>query len=360
MSKAMIYSRSVWNGWLANECVNKKDYKRAIQCYNNAIELYPLEYRYFVNRSYCYDCLQMYDMALEDADMALMINPLRGKCHFRKGRALTGMKRLEEAEICFSKVLQLEGNDCPEAKSELLNIRKMAIQQLGANPRTAHEVANRTIDINEAINAFKKLENFKNDDKSSDKQKWRTKRSNKSQNSSMKSKSTSYGRQQQSYSHSETSIRNEKNVSEMNKMTPNNSSDTKCHHSTSTQSVDVLKKLSHFLLNTDENIKEDKLKNNESEKIESLKAESPMRIEERAEQKCSIDDNKSIKSFASDSNQSNDSRSRSASNRNNRNGKKNCNLYQIDEIWEETNERSITVRSNYSVNSDNNRNSELI
>ena len=124
MSEQLNYSISRWNGYNGNECVFRKDYQKAIEYYNTAIELYPLEYRYFVNRSFCFDQLQRFELALEDAQRALHLQSDYGKCYYRKARALKGLKRLEEADNCFLKVIQLEGNDCREAQQELISLRQ--------------------------------------------------------------------------------------------------------------------------------------------------------------------------------------------------------------------------------------------
>ena len=122
----MDYQLSRWNGWNGNECVFKKDYDKAIEFYTTAIRLYPLEYRYFVNRSFCYDRLKQFDLALEDAQTAVGLHEQRAKCYFRKARALKGLERLEEAEMCFWKVIQLEGNHCIEAHIEIKQLKQMA------------------------------------------------------------------------------------------------------------------------------------------------------------------------------------------------------------------------------------------
>ena len=143
MSDLLNYSKSRWNGWNGNECVYKKDYHKAIEYYNTAIELYPLEYRYFVNRSFCFDQLQRFELALEDAQRALLLQSEWGKCYYRKARALKGLKRIEEAEICFLKVIQLEGNDCKEAQHELRTLRE------SVSSNSSNDIY---LDMNEAVN----------------------------------------------------------------------------------------------------------------------------------------------------------------------------------------------------------------
>ena len=48
--------------------------------------------RFFGNRSYCYDRIQQYEKALKDAEKAIKLDQFWPKGHFRKGRALAGLK----------------------------------------------------------------------------------------------------------------------------------------------------------------------------------------------------------------------------------------------------------------------------
>ena len=151
MSDLLNYTKSRWNGWNGNECVHKKEYHKAIDYYSTAIELYPLEYRYFVNRSFCFDQLQRFDLALEDANRALLLQSDWGKCYFRKGRALKGLNRLSEAELSFLKVIQLEGNDCKEAQNELTSLR----QTLSSHPLSTNTSTDMKATVDQIKNDFK-------------------------------------------------------------------------------------------------------------------------------------------------------------------------------------------------------------
>lgn len=52
----------------------------------------PRPHRLFGNRSYCYEKLQRYEEALEDATAALRLQPGWPKGLFRKGKALRGLQ----------------------------------------------------------------------------------------------------------------------------------------------------------------------------------------------------------------------------------------------------------------------------
>ncbi|XP_056385027.1 stress-induced-phosphoprotein 1-like isoform X1 [Hyla sarda] len=106
---------------LAEEGINSvKDgnYTKAIELFSEAIRLDPEDYRYFGNRSYCYEQLELYPKALVDADVSIQLSADCPKGYFRKGRALKGCNRYEEAEDAFKMVLNLD-KSCEEAVKEI-------------------------------------------------------------------------------------------------------------------------------------------------------------------------------------------------------------------------------------------------
>lgn len=48
--------------------------------------------RLFGNRSFCFEKSQQFEKALADAELCLSMNPGWVKAHFRRGRALAGLK----------------------------------------------------------------------------------------------------------------------------------------------------------------------------------------------------------------------------------------------------------------------------
>ncbi|XP_071987465.1 uncharacterized protein [Engystomops pustulosus] len=106
---------------LAEQGINSvKDgnYTKAIELFSEAIRLDPKDYRYFGNRSYCYEQLELYPKALVDADVSIQLSADCPKGYFRKGRALKGCNRFAEAEDAFKMVLQLD-EACQEALKEI-------------------------------------------------------------------------------------------------------------------------------------------------------------------------------------------------------------------------------------------------
>ncbi|KAE8590674.1 hypothetical protein XENTR_v10018153 [Xenopus tropicalis] len=98
--------------------VQEGNYTKAVELFSEAIGLDPEDYRYFGNRSYCYEQLKLYPEALMDAEVSIELSPDCPKGYFRKGRALRGCSRIVEAEEAFKMVLQLDQN-CEEASREI-------------------------------------------------------------------------------------------------------------------------------------------------------------------------------------------------------------------------------------------------
>ncbi|XP_041477657.1 dnaJ homolog subfamily C member 21-like [Lytechinus variegatus] len=113
-----------------NEMASEGNYHAAIKFFSKAIDLNPLDFRFFGNRSFCYDHLQMYDHALSDADQAILLDKTWPKGHYRKGRALSGLKLYTNAEASFEHVLKLDKN-CAEAIQELRTVRVYRLMEMG-------------------------------------------------------------------------------------------------------------------------------------------------------------------------------------------------------------------------------------
>lgn len=69
--------------------------------------------RLFGNRSYCYEQMLEYEKALNDADIALSMNPKWIKGLYRKGKALVGLKVLPQLFAIF--IYHLEYSKFPSA-----------------------------------------------------------------------------------------------------------------------------------------------------------------------------------------------------------------------------------------------------
>lgn len=89
-----------------NSLYAEKKMEAALEKYNQAILLAPLDHILFSNRSQIHSSLKHYEKALTDAEMACRLMPHWSKGHIRKAQALVSLGRTEEALreylICLS------------------------------------------------------------------------------------------------------------------------------------------------------------------------------------------------------------------------------------------------------------------
>ena len=135
-----------------------KDYYEAIKLYGEAISMDGSDHRFYLNRSYCYAQLELYQLALDDAIQAIALNPNLAKCYFRKGQALAGLKKYKDAERSFLEVLRLEP-ECQETRHELTQTKAAALSMAGFDDKIAHWAANKFQTIDEALNNLYSLLN---------------------------------------------------------------------------------------------------------------------------------------------------------------------------------------------------------
>lgn len=110
---------------IGNNMASKERFPEALHYYTEAIKLNQSEYRFLGNRSYVYDRLGQYKEALMDAQNALILQPNFLKGHFRKGKALKGLKRYSEAISAFQQVLIFDMNHVEAAEEILLCQQKL-------------------------------------------------------------------------------------------------------------------------------------------------------------------------------------------------------------------------------------------
>ncbi|KAM5126710.1 E3 ubiquitin-protein ligase TTC3-like, partial [Mantella aurantiaca] len=104
---------------------SRERFTEALHYYTEAIKLNPMEYRFLGNRSYVYERLGFYDESLGDAENSLKLQKHFLKGHFRKGKALKGLKRYLEAVAAFQEVLSVDGNHVEAAREILQCQQKM-------------------------------------------------------------------------------------------------------------------------------------------------------------------------------------------------------------------------------------------
>ncbi|XP_041653429.1 LON peptidase N-terminal domain and RING finger protein 3-like [Cheilinus undulatus] len=89
----------------------------ALEKYNQAILIAPMDHILFRNRSQIHSSLKHHEMALRDAEMACRLMPDWSKGHVRKAQALVSLGRTEEALREYLVCLSIEP-DCRLAKTE--------------------------------------------------------------------------------------------------------------------------------------------------------------------------------------------------------------------------------------------------
>nr|XP_023687199.1 uncharacterized protein LOC111853954 isoform X1 [Paramormyrops kingsleyae] len=125
-----MVAKSIQLANAANSLAGIGDYVQAVKYFTDAIKFNPKEYRLFGNRSFCYEKMQQYDKSLTDAEISLTMNPNWIKGFYRKGRALTGLKRYGEALLVFKEVLKQDSSSS-DAAQELMKVQIMQLMEMG-------------------------------------------------------------------------------------------------------------------------------------------------------------------------------------------------------------------------------------
>lgn len=119
-----------------NSRANDGHFREAVDLFSRAISLDSSDFRFFGNRSFCYERLEEYDKSLADANKAISIAPDWPKGYFRKGKALIGLKNYADAEDAFIHVLKLDVK-CADARHELGEVRIEQLIDMGFGPLLA-------------------------------------------------------------------------------------------------------------------------------------------------------------------------------------------------------------------------------
>jgi len=136
-----------------NQMAQTGDFHSAVKMFTKAISLDPTDFRFFGNRSYCYDRIEQYNDALEDANAAIKLAPEWPKGYFRKGRALNGLKRFQEAEQVFQQVLKLDPV-CEDAQFELARVRVQILMDMGFSQSMSEQAVRTYETVQQALEAL--------------------------------------------------------------------------------------------------------------------------------------------------------------------------------------------------------------
>lgn len=104
-----------------NQLYKKKQYKKALPLYSEAIQLSPNNASYYGNRAACYIMLNQYNEALADARKALQIDPKFVKGYLRMAKCCMMMGDLSTADKALLKVEEIEPNN-PQLVPERVNL----------------------------------------------------------------------------------------------------------------------------------------------------------------------------------------------------------------------------------------------
>ncbi|PPQ66295.1 hypothetical protein CVT26_010979 [Gymnopilus dilepis] len=142
-----------------NKAFAAKDYDKAIDLFSQAIALDPKNHVLWSNRSAAKAGKKLWEDALADAEECIRVNPSWSKGFARKGAALHGARRYDEAIAAYEEGLKLEDSpalrkglqEVQDAKAhsnadEPLGLGKMfsdpnMFAKLAGNPRTAKYLA---------------------------------------------------------------------------------------------------------------------------------------------------------------------------------------------------------------------------
>ena len=126
-----------------NALVKEKKYKEALDCYTKSIEIDPNDPILYSNRSAMHLNLNQFDQALTDAEKAISLKPEYAKAYLRKGKALEGLEKFDEALKTYKLGLEKDNGNTQllqasqELESSMSNPFLKNYPKLFTDPRTA-------------------------------------------------------------------------------------------------------------------------------------------------------------------------------------------------------------------------------
>lgn len=106
-----------------NSYVKQADYDRAIEAYSEAINVYPHDPIYYINRALCYIKQEKFDDCVEDCEAAISLDKLCVKAYYRRMQANESLGNNMEALKDCTTVLAIEPKNL-EAKTSLARINE--------------------------------------------------------------------------------------------------------------------------------------------------------------------------------------------------------------------------------------------
>lgn len=96
---------------LGNKAFSSGDFHHGIRCFTAGIAMDPTNHVLFSNRSACHASLKEWTAALDDAEETIKINSTWAKGYSRKGTALYGLSRFQEAVEAYQAGLKIDPNN---------------------------------------------------------------------------------------------------------------------------------------------------------------------------------------------------------------------------------------------------------
>ncbi|KAJ6103060.1 Small glutamine-rich tetratricopeptide repeat-containing protein 2 [Penicillium sp. IBT 16267x] len=121
-----------------NALMSRKDYPGAIEQYSKALEIAPGNPIYLSNRAAAYSASNQHEKAVEDAELAVAVDPKYSKAWSRLGLARFDMGDYHAAKEAYEKGIEAEGNGGSDAMKRGLETcqRKIEESNQGAEPPT--------------------------------------------------------------------------------------------------------------------------------------------------------------------------------------------------------------------------------
>lgn len=108
-----------------NNLYKAREYKLALRCYSDAVQLCPNNASYLGNRSACFMMLGNYQEALRDARKSILIDPSFEKGFVRVAKCCLTLGDLVGAEQAVKKILEMSPNSEVSVKTEIENLKTL-------------------------------------------------------------------------------------------------------------------------------------------------------------------------------------------------------------------------------------------
>ena len=109
----------------ANDLYNQKEYEQAIKVYTKALELDPQHKKFnsiiLVNRALCYEKINKYYEAINDANLSLQLNPNYARGYIKRANVYLKLKNFKRAVEDFEKAKSIDSSS-PGIESYLKDI----------------------------------------------------------------------------------------------------------------------------------------------------------------------------------------------------------------------------------------------